>query len=144
MPTTLNPLERINRIKERLAAATPGPWVPIQCFDQEDERTVVTGVMSYAARDRDGNTDPYLVVGHDENYETALIEEADYTLIAHAPGDLAHLILLCEKQEAMLHQLRVDYIGKLKELRNATVGALVPTATASHAEATQAKGQTNG
>lgn len=70
-------------IKERLAAATPGPWFHRQ----------VGGKFDWIADHRDHGQHRKIIVGKDALYGGT----PDYAFIAHAPNDIALLMAEVER-----------------------------------------------
>ncbi|MNI26719.1 hypothetical protein D3C73_804300 [compost metagenome] len=80
--------ERIQEIKERHAAATPGPWrtfVKDNFVNEDNYRTIIAGVGFYSPP-------KYVGFGCD-----LYISEADAELIANAPSDIAYLLSEVER-----------------------------------------------
>lgn len=79
--------DRLQEIRARLDAATPGPWEVLEeSFDYTSVRT----------SDYSGT---YAVVYSDEGRP---VHRPDADLIAHAPGDIAYLLDRVEKYRAQL------------------------------------------
>ena len=76
-------MTRNDEIRERLGAATPGPWVTRFIYR-----------LFKAARN-----DPHMLLGDPAR------DWADAELIAHAPADLAHLLAENERQAQRIERL---------------------------------------
>jgi hypothetical protein len=118
-------MSRIEEIRARLTAATPGKW--------RDKPSV------------HGNRYRYVNIGKDEAYTTLELEATDARLIANAPADLAFLLDRVEKLESALRQAEetwrlterpthIDPVhgARVEELGDAIgYGALMSSASAS-------------
>ena len=90
-------------IKERLAAATPGPWE--MSYDADDKWTSITG-QPYD----DGGQ--WLVCP-----EVATCEgepDADSTFIAHAPEDIAALVAEVERLRGQIDARAAELAGEVQ------------------------------
>lgn len=94
--------EELEAIRQRLGAATPGPW---RWWTSCSYRR-----LSSDATGRDGDVLRGDIQRHD-GHPDVICSEADKALIAHAPADIAALLVEVErltKREAMLRdQVRV-------------------------------------
>ena len=102
----------IASIRQRLAAATPGPWYRMVAYDCDGAdiltRTVLTADPSYGG---------YKAFVADAYYE------ADADLITHAPGDLAALLAELEAARATLSDPRVAAaLAEIRADEDAAVG----------------------
>jgi hypothetical protein len=87
---------RIDDIKARLAAATPGPW-----------RYWTNGFDRYVIGNEDPKTGTFESIIGGEPHEGAIDEnDPNCTLIASAPTDLAYLLRIAEAAQGM-----VDVMG---------------------------------
>lgn len=105
-------MSRIEDIRTRLAAATPGAWAVCACeVCEHDHRPAVmdashVGVVAYVETDEAGT-------------------EADADLIAHAPQDLADLLAVVDEarnvlqahDEAQEPDAEQDWTGPMVDLR---------------------------
>jgi hypothetical protein len=104
---------RLQAIKARLAAATPGPWRAMCDGNQYIEAWRLTPKLVGASR-VDGLVrpwNPYALVAFGfkpEEYETARFLDADAALIAHAPADLQALLAVAEAAAPYFEQLGAD------------------------------------
>lgn len=99
--------DRLDKIEERLANATPGPWERDQ-FGPEDDSARFIGSPS---------------TGRIVVFEAATAGNAD--LIAHAPTDLAALLAVVREVEALHHPLTIGEDTTCFTCRN-LFGSLVP------------------
>lgn len=103
----------IEPIKERLAAAAPGPWRWMYLYQCRGTHWCLENDRSAAL----GSTiNHHLVTFGTEEYEydddgnaTRLDQTPDFQLIAHAPADLAALIGEVERLRQTLEERAIDY-----------------------------------
>jgi len=88
MPET----DRLQEIRARLDAATPGPWIIY-----EDEET--------------GQLDPW----DDEGMHPILDSQSNADLIAHAPADIAWLLDEVERSRRTVRRLSIERLQAMSE-----------------------------
>lgn len=87
--------ERLDEIRERLDAATPGPWRP----DNDEPGYVI-------APDDPSGWDGYLIASTVDHDGGLFVQEHNAELIAHAPQDLADLLAEVERLRDELAKAR--------------------------------------
>lgn len=87
--------KRLDEIRERLDAATPGPWRP----DNDEPGYVI------APGDPSG-WDGYLIASTVDHDGGLFVQEHNAELIAHAPQDLADLLAEVERLRGVLAKAR--------------------------------------
>ena len=91
--------ERLEDIRERLAAATPGPWD--ERFDGGEYTIWSAGSIDHVP------TDMALMILDGEGSPSDAVR-ADALLVANAPADLAFLLALVADQQRLLNIMRQD------------------------------------
>lgn len=110
--------KRLDEIRERLDAATPGPWMP----DNDEPGYVI-------APDDPSGWDGYLIARTVDHDGGLFVQEHNAELIAHAPQDLADLLAEVGRLRGELAKAREITEDKVERAKRAFGAATAATSS---------------